>query len=169
MPPSITELHERLLNHEAKLLSAPDSILSPAPVTVNVVQQRNNNNHYRNNQNRHMNNNNSWQQQQQTLLPQQNRGPRLYLGRCQICGVQGHSAKRCAQLQGFQSNESQMQMQSSPFLPWNPRANFTAASPYNAANWLMDSGATHHITWKSGISCHHHRMSHLLDVARSSR
>ena len=31
-------------------------------------------------------------------------------------------------------------------MPWNPRANYTAASPYNTANWLMDSGATHRIT-----------------------
>lgn len=37
-------------------------------------------------------------------------------------------------------------MQSAPFMPWNPRANFTAASPYDAGNWLLDSGATHHIT-----------------------
>ena len=31
-------------------------------------------------------------------------------------------------------------------MPWNPRANYTAASPYNTATWLVDSGATHHIT-----------------------
>lgn len=147
VPPSITELHERLLNHEAKLLSASDAPLSPAPVTANAVQQHPNNHHYRSNPNRSRNNN-SWQQSQISTPAQnnQNRGPRPYLGCCQICGVQGHSAKRCAQLQSFQQTGNQMQIQSGPFVPWNPRANFIVASPYGAGNWLLDSGATHHIT-----------------------
>lgn len=55
-PPSITELHERLLNHEAKILMAGDTIHSPAPVTVNVAQNCNHNNNYRN-QNKQRNNN----------------------------------------------------------------------------------------------------------------
>lgn len=49
-PPSITELHERLLNYEAKLLLTADSVTTPAPVTVNLAQNRgnNNNNNYKN-------------------------------------------------------------------------------------------------------------------------
>lgn len=42
LPPSITELHERLLNHEAKLLTATDDVLAQAPITANVAQHRNN-------------------------------------------------------------------------------------------------------------------------------
>ncbi|CAA7036429.1 unnamed protein product [Microthlaspi erraticum] len=39
-PPTITELHERLFNHEAKLLSAADSAVSPhLPINANVAQQ----------------------------------------------------------------------------------------------------------------------------------
>ncbi|KAG7536467.1 Integrase catalytic core [Arabidopsis suecica] len=148
-PPSITELHERLLNHEGKLLSNTDSLLSHPPVTANAVQQRNNNTNYRNNnKSRSITNTNQWQSSPQPAWqpsPNNNRsdgrGPKPYLGRCQICGVQGHSAKRCQQLQSMVN-----QQQSSPFTPWQPRANFVAGSPYSANNWLLDSGATHHIT-----------------------
>ena len=36
--------------------------------------------------------------------------------------------------------------QATPFHPWQPRANMVMNAPYMAANWLLDSGATHHIT-----------------------
>lgn len=42
VPPLITELHERLLNHEAKLLSLRNALVSPTLVTANMAQQRNN-------------------------------------------------------------------------------------------------------------------------------
>lgn len=29
---------------------------------------------------------------------------------------------------------------------WPPRANLAASYPYNTAPWLLDSGATHHLT-----------------------
>ncbi|KFK34953.1 hypothetical protein AALP_AA5G215500 [Arabis alpina] len=38
-PPSIPELHERLLNHEAKLLSSADISFSPAPVNANADKE----------------------------------------------------------------------------------------------------------------------------------
>lgn len=31
-------------------------------------------------------------------------------------------------------------------LPWQPRANLGAVSHYNPQQWLLDSGATHHLT-----------------------
>lgn len=37
-PPTITELHERLINHEAKLLATAASLAPHAPVTANAVQ-----------------------------------------------------------------------------------------------------------------------------------
>lgn len=150
VPPSITELHERLLNHEAKLLNSGEALLPNGPVTVNVVQQRNNHTSNRN-FNKQKNNyqgsqqstTQQWNNSQQTNR-YDNKGQRPYLGRCQICGVQVHSAKRCPQLQNFQVGTQQQQM--TPFTPWNPRANYTVANPYKAHRWLMDSGATHHIT-----------------------
>ena len=72
---------------------------------------------------------------------QQHRGSRPYLGKCQICGTQGHGAKRCPHLQSYQAIT-----QHNSFTPWQPRANVAAATPYTANNWLLDSGETHYIT-----------------------
>lgn len=109
-PPSITELHERLLNHEAKLQLTGDAILLQSPVTVNVAQNHPNSNYRHPSKQRTNNNNTQWSSQ--SHQPQWNsssqgscsdsRGPRPYLGHCQICGTQGHSAKRCSQLQTYQ-------------------------------------------------------------------
>ena len=129
VPPSLTELHEKLINHEAKL-NASTPLVS-APISANYA----NNQHYAPKSNKkpvttwtHPNTNN------------QQRSSRGYQGRCQICGLQGHSAKRC--------NQRFQQTSQPPLLPtptgWNPRANmaFTSASQ----PWILDSGATHHIT-----------------------
>lgn len=142
-PPTITELYEKLLNHEAKLLAAPDTVSSPVPTTANMAQQRGNNNNYNNRQRYNNNNNYKNHNNFQSPARQDNRSPRPYLGRCQICAVQGHSAKRCPQLLTQHSNA---QTQINPFKPWQPRANFAGASSYAPDNWLLDSGATHHLT-----------------------
>lgn len=140
VPPSLTEVHEKLLNQEVKLQDAtPNPSL---PISANVANTRvsnntNNRSHnsgYRGNNNRYnngRNNHNTWQQQDTNL--------RGYQGKCQICGVFGHSARRCPQLQqsGGYNNSSQT--------PWQPRANM-AATAYNPNNWIVDSGATHHLT-----------------------
>lgn len=116
VPPSITELHERLLNHEAKLLTSSEAVLPLGPVTANVVQQRNNNpNRSYNNKQKYQGSNQQWNQSPQMNRYENNKGPRPYLGRCQICSTQGHSAKRCPQLQNFQSGLPQQQM--TPFTP----------------------------------------------------
>nr|BAM42649.1 Polyprotein [Arabidopsis thaliana] len=148
-PPSLTEIHERLINQESKLLALNSAEV--VPITANVVTHRNTNtNRNQNNRgdNRNYNNNNnrsnSWQPSSSGSRSD-NRQPKPYLGRCQICSVQGHSAKRCPQLHQFQSTTNQQQS-TSPFTPWQPRANLAVNSPYNANNWLLDSGATHHIT-----------------------
>lgn len=142
VPPLITELHERLLNHEAKLLSLRNALVSPTLVTANMAQQRNN---YKG-QNKHRNASQQINQQWQSSPQQQNRndsrGPMPYLGCCQICGTQGNSAKQCSQLKSYQSPRQQ---KVSPFMPWNPRANLTVPASYNTTNWLMDRGSTHHI------------------------
>ena len=143
--PSLTEIHERLINQESKILASSSMIT--VPITANAVSHRNNNtsnnNANRNQQNRFDNRNNTtrsqpWQQSSST-----NRQPKPYLGKCQICGVHGHIAKRCSQLQQFQSMANS---QPRPFTSWNPQANLAYAAPYPANPWLLDSGATHHIT-----------------------
>lgn len=89
-PISFSELFERLLNREAMLLCT-DASSSVAPIVANATdtrpRQQNRDNNYNNsrssNQNRSYGNTN------------QNRFSKPYLGKCQACGVSGHSVKYC--------------------------------------------------------------------------
>ena len=151
VPPSITEVHERLINHELRLSSLSPQPGSTFPVTANIAQQRSNNNFNNRNPCNNTSSNNyrgttsNWQAQSYNNNNRNtSKGPQPYLGRCQICGTHGHGAKHCPHLQTFQAGQ-QLQ-QSSPFTPWQPRANLAVNAPYNAENWLLDSGATHHLT-----------------------
>ncbi|KAG7582826.1 Integrase catalytic core [Arabidopsis suecica] len=143
-PPSITEVHEKLINKEAKLLATSLSASSVAPISANVATSRQNQyqgkSSYRQNKPWNSNNQSNYQQQKQD-----NRGTRGYQGKCQLCGVFGHSAKRCSQLQQHH-NGPQNSLLPTPFRPWQPRANLALTSPHPANAWLMDSGATHHMT-----------------------
>lgn len=103
LPPSLTEIHEKLINHEAKLqIAAPPT--SSVPVTANFSHHRGShiNHNNRGNHNRRGGYRGSspqtWQQQQ-FHTPQQQGTGRGYQGRCQICSVYGHSARRCPQFQ----------------------------------------------------------------------
>ncbi|CAA7017709.1 unnamed protein product [Microthlaspi erraticum] len=141
-PPSLTEIHEKLLNHEAKLQSNA-SASSNIPITANAVNYKGSNRNQNKQPHRGHNNNNNWQQPPPQFAPRQAQyTPRPYLGRCQFCGVTGHSARRCPQL-----HQTVGPFASPPPMsaPWQPRAQL-AAVPYNASNWVMDSGATHHLT-----------------------
>lgn len=110
-PPSLTELHEKLINHETKLqLSKQD--LSPVPVTANYTNHRGSSgSHNTRNQNSRRGGyrgNQTWQQQQQlNPSPTQPAGRGGYQGKCQLCGVFGHSARRCLQLAPHGSTYSQ--------------------------------------------------------------
>nr|XP_018461657.1 PREDICTED: uncharacterized protein LOC108832699 [Raphanus sativus] len=146
LTPSLTEVHEKLINFEAKLQASMAVPAPSAPVTANAVGYRGNNKHHtnRNNQQRGPYRGNQQPrpaQSQYSPRPAQYT-PRPYLGRCQICGVHGHSARTCSVLQQ-QHNDYHTQPRS--YAPWQPRANMVA-SPYDPNAWLLDSGATHHIT-----------------------
>ena len=102
-------------------------------------QQSRNNNH----QTRHNHNNNH------------QRSSKPYLGRCQACGTQGHSAKYCPEfriVRGYTSAPQQQTQQrnnnswnQTPQIPhWNPSANPAMMS--DSSTWLLDSGASHHMT-----------------------
>lgn len=75
-----------------------------------------------------------------------------YQGKCQLCGVFGDSAKRCSQMQQQYSGSQQSYSGShsgllpSPFRPWQPRANLALGTSQQVNPWLLDSGATHHMT-----------------------
>ena len=141
--PSIMEIHEKLINKEAKILATSTPSVNPVvPVTANMAttrskphQQRGNNSNWNNN-----NNNKPNQFQKQEYKPSKG-----YQGRCQICSVFGHSARRCPQM----PQTSQLQynnVSTSPFRPWQPRANLALSAPHPSTAWLTDSGATHHLT-----------------------
>ncbi|KAG7559597.1 Reverse transcriptase RNA-dependent DNA polymerase [Arabidopsis thaliana x Arabidopsis arenosa] len=136
IPPSLTELHEKLLNHEANLMTAAPT--STFPITANYVT----------------NNRNNLSAPKPTTNQRGNdsRQSRPYLGKCQICGVQGHSAKHCYQLQGFTSQQGPapplLPTPPYPPSPWLPPANLVTATnpPLGQNPWVLDSGTTHHIT-----------------------
>lgn len=89
-PPSLPEIHEKLLNQEAKLQTLSTQP-SSAPITANYTNSRgsSSNNRYPNTRRGGYSNNRgapTWQQQQLTSPTQQN-SSRGYQGKCQICSV----------------------------------------------------------------------------------
>ena len=113
-PPSLTEIHEKLLNHEAKLqLISP--LVPSVPATANYSNHRGSSNNHHNRQNNtrrggsgrgYQGNHQTWQQQQ-FVSSQQSGDGRGNQGRCQICSVYGHSARRCPQLHGYSRQQTQ--------------------------------------------------------------
>ncbi|XP_010542126.1 PREDICTED: uncharacterized protein LOC104815444, partial [Tarenaya hassleriana] len=86
---SFIELHEKLLNHEVDVL-ASQSTHSEVPITANAATHKPRQSGRQNNR-----------QQYDPRLPKTfNNGPRGYQGKCQLCGVHGHSAKFCRLLRG---------------------------------------------------------------------
>lgn len=135
-PPSLTEVHERLLNHEVKLQTA--AVPSSLPVSANVVTY-NGNRSSQNNNNRNQprsgnyncsgNRNTQTWQQQQSFSPrpdQRQSQSRGYQGRCQLCGVHGHSAQRCSQLPRSGSSYGSSHIS---VAPWQPRAHLAETAP----------------------------------------
>ncbi|XP_010507422.1 PREDICTED: uncharacterized protein LOC104784044 [Camelina sativa] len=119
------------------------------PATANAVHVHG----HREQSSSHNRQHQSWQQQQQhSFQPRHhNSAPRGYQGRCQICGVHGHSARRCSQLQLSGSHYNTGSTNTPSPVSWQPRANLAEANP-----WIRDSGATHHLTTDlSNLSLHH--------------
>ena len=137
-PISFEELHEKLLNFEATLNIT--RLQTAFPITAHVSTHTNNNwrnsNNYANQSS--TNTNRSPRQPQNNNL---NRQQRPYLGFCQLCRIQGHTAKKCPsyKLQPIQPTDT------SKTTPWQPKTNY-AATTNNSQNWLLDNGASHHVT-----------------------
>ncbi|CAL9241398.1 unnamed protein product [Arabidopsis halleri] len=106
-PISIEKLHEKLINRENKLRAATTTDVS-LPVTANVTQfpQQSSSNSQRGGNSSYCGGNNSSRGGYRPSKP--------YLGKCQICGVQGHGAKRCPQYQQFAAPTSPYSSQFQP-------------------------------------------------------
>ncbi|KAA8539726.1 hypothetical protein F0562_026418 [Nyssa sinensis] len=78
---------------------------------------------------------------------QSSRAPRPYLRRCQLCDQQGHFAKRCPTLK-YLSWTGSVAPRPPPRPGFaSPQANVAAASfAASTSEWILDSGATHHVT-----------------------
>ena len=132
-PTSLTELHERLLNHEIKLLT--NASATHLPASANVVYNNNNANSSRSTPRQNHRQQSNWSDNN---LKQYNRsgnrqGPRPYLRKCQFCNTQGHSARRCPQLQSLKQSVASPFLNAATML-WKPRANAAMVSRYSANN-----------------------------------
>ena len=151
--PSVTEVHEKLLN--SRLSSKVLRRQTVLPIIANVANYRGSSLHTGNhgnfqgsnkNNNQSRNNRNDQTLQQQQQFSSRNDNNRGYQGKCQLCGVYGHSARRFSQLQNTAAGSSQSRSYAPASTAWQPQANMASASSYNPHNWIMDSGATHHLT-----------------------
>ncbi|KAL0759898.1 hypothetical protein Bca101_076048 [Brassica carinata] len=147
---SFVELHERLLNREAMILCKAPVSTPETPITANATDTRFRNNNHNSNQTWRPNNRNSNSRNYTHQI--QNRSPRPYLGRCQACGTQGHSAKYCPEFRIVRGSSSAQQWntnqpwQQTPHpQSWQRRAN-VAMMNGDSSTWLLDSGASHHMT-----------------------
>ncbi|XP_010468510.1 PREDICTED: uncharacterized protein LOC104748593 [Camelina sativa] len=128
--PTLPEVYEKLLHHEVKLQTIAATSPPSFPATANAVNFRGgssggfgNRNQLRNKQQYRSN----YSTPNQTGVSRPNNGmSRGYQGRCQICGIHGHSARTCSQLHqgGFTSHPR-------AYAPWQPRANLVTGSGYD--------------------------------------
>ncbi|XP_010490303.1 PREDICTED: uncharacterized protein LOC104768061 [Camelina sativa] len=143
--PSLPEVFEKLLHHEVTLKNMVVGS-SSLPATANAVHVRG----HRGQSRSHNRNHQPWQSQQSFQPRHHNSAPRGYQGRCQICGVHGHSARLCSQLQLSGSHYNTVSPNTPSPVSWQPRANLAEANP-----WILDSSATHHLTTDlSNLSLH---------------
>lgn len=90
-----TELYERLVNREAMILST--ETVAATPIVANAIDARPRHQNCNTNFPSQRPNNNASSQTRQhgNKNTNQFRSSKPYLGKCQACGVQGHSARFC--------------------------------------------------------------------------
>ncbi|KAH0780739.1 hypothetical protein KY290_000337 [Solanum tuberosum] len=150
-PITFDELHEKLCDYEAYLCR--QSAASSMPITANFVAKSNSNNS--NNSRNNKNNRQSTFQNQNVFGHRNNQAMNSRQSNkqssrviCQYCDKPGHVVKQCQKLQAAfpwfaPSMESSVTSNSTGNS--QPRANFVS-SPTGSADWLVDSGASHHVT-----------------------
>ncbi|XP_021737315.1 uncharacterized protein LOC110703840 [Chenopodium quinoa] len=155
---SFDELHEKLLIKEVSIRKTSTS--TPLPVTAHATTTRS---HPPNTYPTDSYNRNSYPNPPKSDAPYKkhnqtntNTKPQGYQGKCQWCHTLGHSLYRCPIFQEKFSNAK-------PTLPPSstsqrpPQAHVaTTAATSQPTNWLLDTGASHHVTHDlSNLSLHH--------------
>lgn len=146
-PISFAELHEKLLNRELVIKSQP--IIASLPATVHATSSRSSQTRYHPTSTCH----------HQPLSSTNNshptpNGSRPFLGKCQWCHARGHSLQKC---RVFLSKHPTITPPPSPgYSTSAPQVNVaTASASTPSSSWLLDSGASHHITQDlSNLSLH---------------
>ncbi|KAL1213204.1 Retrovirus-related Pol polyprotein from transposon RE2 [Cardamine amara subsp. amara] len=158
-PITLDELHEKLINRELAL-NLMEAYIAYVPVTANTVQFRN-----QINRGGFLSSRGGSSNSRGSFCPS-----RPYLGKCQICGVQGHGAKHCPQYQQATCSSQFYPHGASPYrgptpwlaphlpLPppqWHTQVHHTTTSSPDLSPWLLDSGTSHHIASDlSNLSLH---------------
>ena len=137
---SFDELHEKLLLFEATLQTRSHSSRL-GPVTANSMTRNSTNNTWRQSRpnwrsptNGNYSRSPAINNNRPVMYPTQTRHTRPparpYLGHCQICGTQGHTAKRCPSFNLVpvqSSNNANSPLGMNP--TWQPQAHYTSLSP----------------------------------------
>ncbi|CAO2829065.1 unnamed protein product [Amaranthus hypochondriacus] len=134
---SFEELHEKLINREL-VIQHEQTAATTLPITAFAAQSR---------QHRYSPKHIPSQQYRPALLPTPTSiapQTRKFLGKCQWCREQGHVVKACPKF--LHRFPSAAPTTSYPFRPSNPQAHIAAVSSSSNPSWLLDSGASHHVT-----------------------
>ncbi|KAJ9555883.1 hypothetical protein OSB04_010497 [Centaurea solstitialis] len=149
-PISFEELHEKLINKELAIQTTEAALSNSFPATANPTYSRSNYTHRSHHQNPNRPSN-------QMHFPNQNpKNP--FKGRCQWCNVTGHTLTYCPT---FKDLHPAIRIpRHSRIINEPPQVNVTAATNRNPASahspWLLDNGASHHVTTDlSNLSLHH--------------
>ncbi|KAG6755697.1 hypothetical protein POTOM_041530 [Populus tomentosa] len=167
-PISFYELHEKLLNFEASLqyVSHPDQSYFPASAhlanrhSTSYRQSPHSHSPGRHTGWRSTSNNSSigWRPSfspntrfstpsQSSSFPSRPARPpsKPYFGFFQICRIQGHTAKYCPSFKLIPITTSSNTGSQVSTSPWHPTAHLATTSA-TTPPWLLDSGASHHVT-----------------------
>ncbi|KAI4345931.1 hypothetical protein L6164_013016 [Bauhinia variegata] len=162
-PIKFEELHEKLINKELSLQMAgsPSSI----PATALTVQTK----HSNRNKTKGSSSQQFWQsptpQQQSNWSRQSHPAPqnssyrpqhKPFQGRCQWCREQGHVVGYCPLFLQQAPHLRPPSQNHQPIQQSFPQANITSTHSPPNNNWLVDSGASHHVTNDLQNLAHHY-------------
>ena len=149
-PISFDELHEKLLNFEASIHNTNHTTQPYFPASAHIANRafsgprafppgRHTGWRPTNSYNSRFSNSSS------PGPPNSRPSQKPYHGFCQICRIQGHTAKYCPSYKLIPINTPTNNNSGLLKPPWQPKAHYATNSPHSNT-WLLDSGASHHVT-----------------------